>query len=141
MTHYIGVVGKDSDSAYGIWFPDVPRCHSAADEEEDILAMATEALMVHLEGEELPRARPLEEILQLEEVREDLAQGDFLIAVPLLLADGRTKRVSITGEAHMIHAIDDAARQRGITRSAFLMQAARNEIVGRTRTKQGAVHV
>lgn len=140
MTHYIAVVGKDPGSAYGIWFPDVPRCYSAADEEEDILEMASEALMVHLDGEELPPARPVDEILQLEEVREDLAQGCFLMAVPLLLADGRTKRVSITGEAHMIHAIDDAARKRGITRSAFLMQAARNELLGRTRVKSEAVH-
>lgn len=139
MTHCIAVVGKDPESACGAWFPDVPRCHSAADEEGDLLEMASEALMVHLDGEELPSARPLDEILQLEEVREDLAQGCFLVAVPLLLADGRTKRVSITGEAHMIRAIDDAARQRGITRSAFLMQAARNELVGRTRTKREAV--
>ena len=84
MTHYIAVVGKDpDDSAYGTWFPDVPGCRSAADEEEDILAMAGEALTVHLDGEELPTARPIAEILQLEEVRDDLAQGDFLISVPV----------------------------------------------------------
>lgn len=137
MTHYIAVVGRDDDgSAYGIWFPDVPRCHSAADREEDILAMASEALMVHLDGEEPPHARPVGEILQLEEVREDLARGDFLISVPLLLAGGRTKRVTITGETDMFRVIDDAARTRGLTRSAFLMQAARNEIVGRPFVRQ-----
>ena len=87
MTHCIAVVGKDpNDSVYGTWFPDVPECHSAADEEEDILAMASEALTVHLEGEELPRARPISEVLQLDEVRKDLAQGDFLISVPPLPA-------------------------------------------------------
>ena len=59
------------------------------------------------------RHRPvvrLDEILKLDEVRKDLAQGCFLIAAPLMPADGRTKRVSITGEARMIHAMDDAAR-------------------------------
>lgn len=95
MTHYIAVVGKDPDnSAYGTWFPDVPGCHSAADEEEDILAMASEALTVHLEGEELPRARPIAEILQLEEVRDDLAQGDFLISAPFLPAGVHMKQVT-----------------------------------------------
>ena len=137
MTTFIAVAGKDPGSAYGIWFPDVPRCYSAAEDEEDILEMACEALMVHLDGEELPSARAVDEILQLEDVREDLAQGCFLIAVPLLLADSRTKRVSITGEANMIHAIDDAARKRGLTRSAFLMQAARHEILRGAETLRG----
>ena len=137
MTTFIAVAGKDPGSAYGIWFPDVPRCYSAAEDEEDILEMACEALMVHLDGEELPSARAVDEILQLEKVREDLAQGCFLIAVPLLLADSRTKRVSITGEANMIHAIDDAARKRGLTRSAFLMQAARHEILRGAETLRG----
>ena len=81
--HVAGVVGRDPGSAFGIWFPDVPGCHSAADEEEDILAMASEALEVHLDGEEMPRARPLAEILQIMEVRQDLARGDVLVSVPL----------------------------------------------------------
>ena len=98
MTHYIAVVGKDpDDSAFGTWFPDVPGCHSAADEEEDILAMAREALTVHLDGEELPWARPVSEILQLEDVRNDLAQGDFLISVPFPPAGGHIERDTVTG--------------------------------------------
>lgn len=86
-----GVVGRDPGSAFGIWFPDVPRCYSAACEEEDILEMASEALEVHLCGEEMPSARPLAEILQIKEVREDLARGNFLVAVPLPSA-GRGSR-------------------------------------------------
>ena len=82
-THVAGVVCKDPGSAYGTWFPDVPGCHAAADEEADVLEMASEALMVHLEGEEMPRARPLAEILRIEEVLEDLGRGDFLVSVPL----------------------------------------------------------
>ena len=78
-----GVFGRDPGSAFGIWFPDVPGCHSAADKEESILDLASEALEVHLDGEEMPHARPLTEILQIKEVREDLARGDFLVAVPL----------------------------------------------------------
>ena len=81
--HVAGVVGRDPGSAFGIWFPDVPGCYSAACEEGDILDMASEALEVHLDGEALPRARPLAEILQIKEVREDLAQGCFLVSVPL----------------------------------------------------------
>ena len=130
MTHYLGVVGKDPGTLWGVWFPDVPGCHAASDDDEDILEMASDALRVHLDGEKLPRARSTAEILKLDEVRKDLANGDFLISVPLLLSGGRTKRVTITGEAHMINAIDKAAQQHGVTRSAFLMEAARQAIVG-----------
>ena len=83
MTGFIGVVEKDPGSAYGIWFPDVSGCTSAADEEADVLEMASEALMVHLEGEEMPCCRPLAKILRIEEVLEDLGRGDFLVSVPL----------------------------------------------------------
>ena len=85
------VVGRDPGSAYGIWFPDVPGCHSATYEEKDILEMASAVLAMHLGGEALPRARPLTEILQIKEVREDLARGNFLVAVPLPSA-GRGSR-------------------------------------------------
>lgn len=82
-THVAGVVGKDPDSAYGTWFPDVHGCHAAAVSDQDVLAMTSEALDVHLDGEEMPRARSLAEILQIEEVREDLGRGDFLVWIPL----------------------------------------------------------
>lgn len=82
-THMAGVVGRDHGSAYGIRFPDVPGCHSAADGDQDVLAMACEALDGRLDGEEMPRARPLAEILRIEEVREDLGRGDFLVWIPL----------------------------------------------------------
>ena len=83
MTSCIGVVEKDPGSAWGVWFPDVPGCHSAADSDQDVLALASEALDGRLDGEEMPRVRPLAEFLQVAEVREDLARGDFLVWIPL----------------------------------------------------------
>ena len=32
MTYYIGLVHKEKDFAFGVQFPDVPGCFSAADE-------------------------------------------------------------------------------------------------------------
>ena len=46
---YFAIVHKDEDSAYGISFPDVPGCFSAADREEDIIANAIEALSLYFE--------------------------------------------------------------------------------------------
>lgn len=87
MTHHIAVVGKDpDDSAYGVWFPDARGSLSAADDKDEIPTMTSEVPKKHLHGEELPHARPPPEILQLDEVHEDVAHGDFLISVAHLPA-------------------------------------------------------
>ena len=51
MRIYIALVHQEGDSAYGVQFPDVPGCFSAADELEDLIANASEALALHLEDE------------------------------------------------------------------------------------------
>lgn len=128
MRYYIGVVHKDPDSAFGIHFPDVPGCFSAADELDDLVGNATEALALHLEGEQLPEARPLEAVRSDIDVRQDLAEGAFLLAVPLIRLTGRTTKANITMDAGLLAAIDQTAKQRGLTRSAFLADLARREI-------------
>ena len=64
------------------------------------------------------------------EVAEDLAQGAFLIAVPLVQPSSRQKRVNISLDAGTLGAIDAAAEGLGLTRSGFLTMAALNEIRG-----------
>lgn len=128
MRYFIGVVHKDEDTAYGIHFPDVPGCISAADELSDLLGMATEALSLHLEGEDAPHARPLEEVRQDEDVAQDLREGAFLLAVPLIALTGRSTRANITMDEGLLRAIDKTADARGLTRSAFLADLARREI-------------
>ena len=59
MRYYIGVVHQEGDSAYGVHFPDVPSCFSAADDMDDLLTNASEALSFHLEDKILPEARTL----------------------------------------------------------------------------------
>lgn len=130
MTHFVGVADKQPESAWGIWFPDVPGCTSAADTFDDLFPNACQALEFHLEDLEAPLPRPVEEIMKLQDVRDDIDRGAVLLMVPLLSAENRKVRMNVTGNAYLVGAIDDAARQRGITRSAFLMQAARREIMG-----------
>lgn len=87
MKPYIGIVHKDPDSAYGISFPDAPGCFSAADELDDVFAMAEEALTLWTEamvegGHAIPPTRDLSEIQNDPEWEENLATSAFLIAVP-----------------------------------------------------------
>ena len=48
----------------------------------------------------------------------------------LLFSHTPTKRVNISLDPGLLEAIDDAAKSRGMNRSAFLASAARKEIAG-----------
>jgi predicted RNase H-like HicB family nuclease len=132
MSHYIGIVHKDRSSAYGVYFPDVPGCFSAADDFEDLLPNAMEALSLYAEDKELPAPSPIEKLRTRRDVAADLATGAFLIAVPIIANDARVVRANITMESGMLKAIDAEAKARGLTRSAFLAQAARQAIERRS---------
>lgn len=130
---YIGVVHHDEGSSYGVHFPDVPGCFSAADEQEDLLAMCHEALTLHLgQLPEWPEARELGDIKNDSEVQRDLAEGAFLIAVPFAGLSGRARRLNISMDASLVDGIDMLARQRNLSRSALLADLAQRELAGQT---------
>ena len=81
---YIAVADKDEGSAFGLWFPDVPCCFSAADSESDLLDNAIQALALHLEGHAYPAARDIAELRRDADVADALAEGAYLLAVPLV---------------------------------------------------------
>lgn len=129
MKYYYAIVHKDDDSAFGVHFPDLPGCFSAADEMDEIVPNAIEALSLYFEDAEAPRASSLEEVR--EQAAVDIAEGAFLVMVPWIGNMGKATRVNLSLDRAMLAAIDQAASSRGVTRSAFLADAARNEIEGR----------
>ena len=130
MRYYIGVVHQDGDSAFGVHFPDVPGCFSAADDMDDLLANASEALSLHLEDAPVPHARTLDGVRTDPAVAKDLSDGAFLLAVPFIQLSGRTTKANITMDAGLLAAVDRTAKERGLTRSSFLADLARREITG-----------
>ena len=131
MTHYIAIVHKDPDSAFGVTFPDLEGCFSAADDEADILPNAMEALEFYSEEfDKLPAPSSIETIRNLPQISSDLKNGAYLISIPLLKNAGKSARINITMDKGLLEAIDDAAAQRKMTRSGFLAQAAVKEIGG-----------
>ena len=129
MIVYHAVVHKDEDSAWGVHFPDLPGCFSAADDLADVQANASEAVMLYLEGEKAPEPSAIEKIRDM--AADDLAEGAFLLAVPYVYVSNRPQRINISIDRGVLDAIDAAAASRKLTRSAFLTEAARNEIEGR----------
>jgi len=133
--YYLGVVEKDPDSAWSMWFPDMPGCFPATDEFDDLPRAAAGLLREHVEALErhgiaVPDPRLVIEAMADKEVRRSLKSGATTMLVPLLADPGRTVRVNMTVERGLLDQIDEAAEARGLTRSAFLAQAAREKIVG-----------
>lgn len=128
MRHYIALVHKDEDSAFGVSFPDLPGVFSAADEEQDLIGHAIEALRLWAEDEVLPPPSPVETLVERADIRDELAAGAFFVRIPLIEDDSRVVRANVTFEAGTLKAIDAEAARRGLTRSAFLASCARKEI-------------
>lgn len=128
MKNFLALVHKEPDSSYGVTFPDLPGCFSAADNFDDLTRNACEALELWFEDAEPVEPSTFEAMS--ERVDADLKAGAFLVSVPLVSAETKPVRVNISLERGILNAIDAAAGQRKLTRSAFLAEAARNEICG-----------
>ncbi|AJP72942.1 type II toxin-antitoxin system HicB family antitoxin [Sphingomonas hengshuiensis] len=126
MKTYFAIVHKDPDSAYGVTFPDLPGCFSAADRLADVVPNACEAMDLWFDADAVIEPREAEEIAA--EYAEDLAKGAFLIAVPRVARTGAPVRINISLDRGILNAIDAAASARKLTRSAFIAEATKNEI-------------
>ena len=124
--HYVAVIDKDADSAYGVRFPDLPGCFSAADTFDEIVPNAIETLALFFEDRDIVPARGIEAVR--EEVAEDLATGAVLMMIPHISDRRRAVRVNLSLDKGLLDTLDEAARARGMTRSAFIAKAATREI-------------
>ncbi len=125
--HYVAVIDKDPGSAYGVRFPEVPGCYSAADSFDDIVPNAIEALSLFFEDGEPAPPRGIEAVR--EEVAGSIAEGAVLMMIPYVRDRKRVVRVNLSLEKGFVDTLDEAARMRGMTRSAFVQKAATREIL------------
>ena len=128
---YVSFIHRD-DAGYGVSFPDFPGCVSVGDSVDEAVHRGCEALAFHVEGlrddgERIPPPRSIDAIKADPELA-GWREGADLVLIPLLLNRGSSRRVNISLDRDLLAAIDDEARQRRMTRSAFLATAARREI-------------
>jgi len=122
MAFYIALVRKDPDSDYGVEFPDFPGCVTATPELEDVLSLVVARRVSHVEGmtedgEPLPKPSSAAEIMADPRNREALA-----LFVELEEGPGEVQ-VDVTLPEDMVQKIDAKATARGLSRSAFLVEA------------------
>ena len=122
MVSYFAIVHKDSDSAYGVAFPDLPGCFSAADDEDELLRNAQEALALFVTDLlKLPEPKSIEVLTQDPSVRSEIADGAYLIEVPLrvgtkrggpLREPKRSKSIALLSQKSVLRVMASAERDR-----------------------------
>jgi predicted RNase H-like HicB family nuclease len=117
-------VHKYADNAYGATFPDFPECCIGAGELQTLPAAAQEAVEIRFFG--VADAVPLPTVPEAwaGDVR---FEGGFWMMVDVDLARIRSKsvRLNISLPQNLLGRIDAAARERHLSRSAFLAMAAK----------------
>jgi predicted RNase H-like HicB family nuclease len=129
MTYYVGVLDGGGD-VWGVRIPDLPGCVGGGKTPEAAIADAAEALrdvLAHKREGGFPAQQPssLSEVVASGEIGE----SESAVMIPLLLDSGRTVRANVSLDAALLDAIDAAAKERGLSRSAFLASAAREKIM------------
>ena len=130
---YVSFIHRDG-AGYGVSFPDFPGCVAVGDTIDEAVRQGCEALAFHVEGlvadgARIPPPRSIDAIKADAELADWREGADFVL-IPLLLDRGSSRRVNISLDRGLLKAIDDEARERRMTRSAFLASAARHEIQG-----------
>ena len=136
--NYPVVLHKDKNSDYGVTVPDLPGCFSAGRTLDEALAMAKEAIELHLEGlilEGQPITRP-GSIGQHQQNAKYRGGVFAIVTVDPTRLRIRAKRINITIPERVLDTIDRYAAAHGQTRSGFLVEAAA-DYMGRTPAGQG----
>ncbi len=118
--------------AWGVAFPDCPGCTAMGADENEAYANAVEALGELIHDARLaglaPKPRALASLRRDKHVKAALADGSVFLSVPLVVEAGRPVKANISMDRGLLDAIDAAARRAGLTRSGFLVSAAREKI-------------
>lgn len=129
----VGLIHKEGN-AYGISFPDLPGCVSAADNLDALFANAEEALALHIEGmlesgEALPTPRSLDALRADPDVSEDFATAALTTVLPFD-PPGKAVRINITLEENLLARLDATVSRDGGSRSGYIAAAVRSRLAG-----------
>ena len=82
MAHYIALIHKDTDSGYGVSFPDVPGVITAGDTIDEAMQNAPEVLAFAAEDWSEQTGKPFPKPRSIDDLRKDVAfQRDAADAV------------------------------------------------------------
>ena len=128
MKYLIAIEPGSDDTAWGVVVPDLPGCFSAGDSLEDAIDNASEAIDLYVQtlledGVALPATHPLAR-WQADPQYQGWVWA--VVDVPVEKYLGPAEKINITVPRLVLAHIDDYVRRHGLSRSGFLVEAARN---------------
>lgn len=125
MANYIAVVHRNPKSDFGVSFPDFPGCITAGATIDEAKDRAHDALSLHIEsllddGLDVAAPSKLEDIID----RPDYGDAVAVLVISVSEAKPKSIRVNITVPEDKLRKIDAVAKERGMSRSSFLVHAA-----------------
>lgn len=129
MRYYVALVQKDTDSDFGVSFPDFPGCVSGGSTLAEAAALGAEALDGHIdlmtdEGLAIPEPSALDDVMADAENRDGVP-----VMIPAAVRKpARAVRANITIPEDVLVRIDAYAERQGMSRSGFLAFAARRQM-------------
>jgi len=134
MRYFTAFVFRDSEGL-GFTCPDVPgfTAHTATYDLDAAVGEARAALAGHIAavldaGLVIPSARDIVALRSDASLAADFAEAECIVMLPAIMPSGRTVRVNLSMDEATLAAIDRAATERRITRSAFVTEASRRLI-------------
>ena len=128
MKFVIAIEPGTGSTAWGVAVPDLPDCFSAGDTMDEAMENARHAIDQHVgimieDGVAIPAGRPL----AVHRADPDYAGWVWAIVdVPVEKYLGPAEKINITVPRLILARIDEYAKSRGLSRSGFLVEAARS---------------
>lgn len=117
----------DEERAHGAELPDFPGCFSAADSWSDLPGKIQEAVELYCEDEDMvvPNPTPLDKLIDNPDY-----EGGFWMMMDIDISKLKTKsvRLNVSLPEGLLRQIDNEARTRHMSRSAFLAMSAQHEL-------------
>ena len=126
------VLHTDNGQHYGVTVPDLPGCFSSGESVDDALENALEAIDLHVEtlledGGDLPARQPI----AVHQTHPDHTGGIWAVVdAPVEKYFGPAEKINITVPRAILSRIDEHAKRHGMSRSGFLVEAARTAMQG-----------
>jgi predicted RNase H-like HicB family nuclease len=127
MKFIIAIEPGNDLTAWGVVVPDLPGCFSAGDTLDEAMDNAKEAIELHVQtmledGQSLPTPRTL---TQWQADPEFSGWVWAVVDAPVEKYFGPAEKINITVPRIVLAHIDEYAKRHGLSRSGFLVQAAR----------------
>lgn len=127
MAFLIGIL-DGSEDVWGVRVPDVRGCYGGGATPAEAIRDAISALCELSEEIRDVEPRDAATIANDPAAAYDPSKGESFVLMPVLAASGIPSKANVSIDKRQLEAIDSAAKARGLTRSAFFVEAALDKI-------------